>query len=114
LRKHALAIVQGGDVDDAQHRVEDDPGSVGAESARHLVAVPQEPDRGKSGPERGRRPGIGFGDHGEEGGLAIVDQTPIGRQRLKRGLRRGVSGRSQEGKHNIATGKRIEGPPMAA
>ena len=39
-RQHPIGLVQGGDVDDPQHRVEDDPGSVGAEGARHLAAVP--------------------------------------------------------------------------
>jgi hypothetical protein len=40
LRQHPIGVAKGGDVDDAQHRVEDHPGSVGAKGARHLVAVP--------------------------------------------------------------------------
>ena len=114
IAEHPIGLVQGRDVDDAQHRVEDDQGSVGAESARHLAAVPQEHDRGKSGLERDLRPRAGFGDDGEEGGLAVVDQAPVGRERRKRGLRRGVRGRSEEGEHDGAAGKGIEGQPMAA
>jgi hypothetical protein len=56
MRQRAIGLDQGGDVDDAEHRVEDDPGSVGAEGARRLVAVPQENDRGKSGLKSHFRP----------------------------------------------------------
>jgi hypothetical protein len=91
-----IDLVQGSDVDDAQHRVEDDPGSVGAEGARHFVAVPQENDWGKSGFERNFRPQTGFARDGEERGLALVDQAPVGGERRKRGLRRGVVCRSEE------------------
>ena len=113
-RQHPIGLVQRGDVDDAQHRVEDDQGSVGAESARHFAAVPQEHDRGKSGFKRDLRSRAGFGDDGEECGLAFVDQAPFGRERRKRGLRRRVRGRSEEGEHDGAAGKGIEGQPMAA
>ena len=112
-RQHPIGLVQRSDVDDAQHRVEDDAGSVGAEGARHLVAAPQEHDRGKSSLKRDLRPCAGFGDDGEERGLAIVDQAPVGRERRERGLRRRVRGRSEESEHDRAAGKGIEGQPMA-
>ena len=56
----------------------------------------------------------GFGGDGEECGLAFVDQAPVGRERRKRGLGRGVGGRTEEGEHDGAAGKGIEGQPMAA
>ena len=114
IAEHPIGLIQSGDIDDAQHRVEDDPGSVGAESARHLAALPQEHDRGKSSLKRDLWPHAGFGDDGEERGLAVVDQAPFGRERRKRSLRRGVYGRSEEGEHDGAAREGIEGQLMAA
>ena len=111
--QHPIALVQRRDVDDPQHRVEDDPGSVGAEGAREALAVPQKPDRRKSRLERAPRSRVRFGDDSEEGGLAFVDQAPVGRERLQRGLRRGIGDRAEEGERDRAAGKGIEGQAMA-
>jgi hypothetical protein len=113
-RKHALPLVQGGDVDDAVHRIEDDPGPVGAEGARHIAAVPQENDRGKPGFERACRPCAGFSDDGEEGRPAFADQALVGRKGRERSLCRGIGDRAEEGERDISAGKGIEGQPMAA
>jgi hypothetical protein len=108
-----IGLVQGSDVDDPQHRVEDDPGPVGAESARHSVAVPQENDRGKSAFQRDLWPQTRFVHNSEERGLAFVDQAPVGRERREPGLRRRVVRRSEESERDGAAGKGIEGEMMA-
>ena len=52
-------------------------------------------------------------DDGKEGGLAAFLDARMGRESLKRGLRKRVAGRAEEGQHDHAAGKRIEGKTMA-
>ncbi len=42
MRERSIGLVQGRDVDDPQHRVEDDQTPVRAEAARRLIAIRQE------------------------------------------------------------------------
>ena len=110
---HPIALVQRRDVDDPQHRIEDDPGSGDSEGAGEALAVPQKPDRGKSRLERAPRGRVRFGGDSEEGGFAVFDEAPVGGERLQRGVRLGIVGRTEEGQRDRAAGKRIEGKAMA-
>ena len=84
-----------------------------APKARAISPPSHRNTRGKSGLERDLRPHARFRDDGEECGLAIVDQPSFGGERRKRGFRRRVHGRSEEGEHDSAAGKGIEGQSMA-